>query len=449
MAATAGRYIWASPVIDLLDEQVPAFQKLAPSATCMPIHYEAKLKETVNRAISELGGQFTVHDHAAAFVTHNGFLAADATTLGGWHIRLDETPNAVASGVLNVRESISFFKDLYKLTPIPDRGWSRVSPIRSNRNWTHFQADDLGKHFVDFHAYAQRPEGLVINLHSWDEAQSNKCVEWYSAWTPMSLIGCGSVAMTGAGFFNSVAYRACQVLTPGKINFIRRAASNGIRSGQPQVRVHYFTRGHRGTTTLWDEDEGGYFLVQICKWLAEHVPELGFWSGNDTVCKQLRHRIAGIKTKPKLAGQNKLRDLTSCAFIYSGKSVENDRPLKTVLGMTDDEIIASRETEDIVQFAFRGAIRDPAYDGGYDIYLYNREQAQHLAHELNGYGILNVEIVPVLGAGIMDAMAGKRSNHFRTPEQIAARDERKREGDRRRQAKSRAGKKAKAAAENR
>lgn len=410
MAATQGRYLWASPIIDLIDEQVPKFRNLAPTAACMAIHSQARLRGSVGRNIADLPTQFDAAHHAAAFISHDALLAADVTKFAGWHIRLDETPDAVSTGVLKMRETVGLYRDLYDLTPLAGTGWSRVIPVRADQNWNHLQSDDLGKHIVDFHKHAGRPQGLIINAESWEEARSKKEVEWFSAWSPLELQACATIAVTGAGFFHSVAYKVAQAWFGDKIAFKSRPAKVSPRTGCPHVRIHYFVNGHRGTTDLWSKSEGRRFLVPICDWLASNVPELDYWSGNEIVQILFDHRVPGEMTKAKLAGLNRLREATSCAFIYSNKPTKADQPLKSVFGMSDQEIIAARETEDIIQFAFRGAIRNPDFNGVYDIYLYHHDQAHDLKDALCGYGLHDTEIIPVPGAGIMDAQvigAGK------------------------------------------
>jgi hypothetical protein len=124
----------------------------------------------------------------------------------------------------------------------------------------------------------------------------------------------------------------------------------------------------------------------------------------------LEHRVAGEMVPPKLAGLNALRDHRSCAFIYSSKSVGEDKPLKSVFSLNEDDIVAARETEDIVQFVYRGAIRNPSYDGPYDIYLYNRDQAEAVAAAMTDFGIRNVEVLPIPGSPIMTTAGNTASS---------------------------------------
>jgi hypothetical protein len=113
----------------------------------------------------------------------------------------------------------------------------------------------------------------------------------------------------------------------------------------------------------------------VCDYLGSNVPGLGFWSGNAEVLKLMEWRLPGESVKPKVAGQNRWRDLTTCALIYSSGETEDDRPLVDMFGLTEDQIRRAREDEDILQFVMRGALRKTDFEGVFHAYLYTEEQA--------------------------------------------------------------------------
>jgi hypothetical protein len=67
-----------------------------------------------------------------------------------------------------------------------------------------------------------------------------------------------------------------------------------------------------------------------------------------------------------------------------------------------DIVRRSREDEDLVQFVGRGALRDRSFSGTYEVHLYSKNQAERLGEYLKSNGIMDVTIVPVDAAGIMD-----------------------------------------------
>jgi hypothetical protein len=172
---------------------------------------------------------------------------------------------------------------------------------------------------------------------------------------------------------------------------------------KPKVRVHYFTEAHEGTTTFWKKDRGNRFIRNICDFLVENEPELGYWSANETVKPLLNQRLNGKPIRVKAAGLNKYDDETSCALIYSSKSVPEDKTLRELFEISDAEIVRAREEEDILQFVMRGAIRRGDFGGYYDIYLYSKRQAQLVVDRLTASGLGDpIELVPEPDAGIMN-----------------------------------------------
>jgi hypothetical protein len=51
----------------------------------------------------------------------------------------------------------------------------------------------------------------------------------------------------------------------------------------------------------------------------------------------------------------------------------------------------------------RSAIRDPAYDGPYDVYLYEEAQAKRLQAHLSACGFTKIDVMGVEEVGILDA----------------------------------------------
>jgi hypothetical protein len=210
------------------------------------------------------------------------------------------------------------------------------------------------------------------------------------------------VLIAGASYGTSLGGLVAQRWLPMQLRLKNRQLL-APRTGQPSVKIHYFTSGHEGTTALWNTSPGRAMIVPICDYLAKLNPALGFWSANAEVQNLLEHRVPGGPIKPKVAGLNEYVDKTSCAFIYSAKATMDDAPLKSLFGISDEEIRAAREDEDVLQFAMRGAIRRSDFDKDYDIYVYSLRQAQTLKDQLDASGIGTTTLFPVFEAKIMDA----------------------------------------------
>ena len=114
----------------------------------------------------------------------------------------------------------------------------------------------------------------------------------------------------------------------------------------------------------------------------------------------------------------------SCAFIYSSKALESDKPLIKVFGLSLEEIERAREIEDIIQFVFRGDLRNPDSTDDYYVYLYDRYQAEALAAYLTEHGLGTVELVPVEEAGLLDMSRPGRGRPPSEPDDPRSQEER-------------------------
>jgi hypothetical protein len=222
--------------------------------------------------------------------------------------------------------------------------------------------------------------------------------------------------VAASGFFHSLTCLATRKWHGGEVEFVRREVGGSavVTRRKPEVRILYYTRGHRASTEWWfptDPEkrkdpakarEGKCCLAAVCRHL-EGVPGLGYWSGNEAVVSYFEARVPGEQVRPKVAGSNKYRGLTSCAFIYSSKARPEDAILLDVFGLTREEVERAREREDIWQFAMRGAVRMADFEGLYTVHLYDLWQAEALAAMLREEGIADhIVLEPVIEAGILD-----------------------------------------------
>ena len=435
-----GRYLFAVPSILLLEEQAKRLEDIAPSATVVRIHSRSGVRGAVKRQIADLLDQSG--SHVVGFITHEGLLDADLSQFVGWHARIDEPPHGFHRGHIRIEESLPYFMAKFDLDPVGQGSrWSQLKP-RASISWPKVQSDTLAKDLVDFRKLAARPQGIFVDVASWEET-SHRPVTWFSLWTPLQLRSFESVVVAGAGYLTSLAYCACREIFGDDVGFDTSDMSEP-RSAQPRITVHYFTLGHEGSTVYWNTDEGRSCLVSTCKWFERTATHIGYWSGNEVVRLLFHDRIEGERVSPKVAGLNSLRQHDSCLFLYSSKAQPNDVKLHDLLTMTDEDVRRAREDEDILQFAWRGAIRNPDYDGPYDIYLYSRDQAEQLASTLQTAGFLTVELRGVPEAGIMNVTRpqAKREAARQGTADMSGRLERKRERGRERARKHRAKKKA-------
>lgn len=396
-----GLYLFCLPTIPLIREQADAFRKLSPGVLIIEARSgegggRGKVQRQLDDARTALAAGAVTH--AVVFMTHESMMACDLSGFVDWHIRIDEVPNAVQTGKVSIGtvESRKFFRDSFTLDPVGD-GWAHAKLNNPQGNWKDRAGDPLLNRLSDFFKLAARPQGAFVNVQSWTGVKE---FQWVSLWSPALLEHAASLKIAAAAYLDSLGYKAAKKWWGDEIAE-KKTQIGDPRSGWPNIRVHYFTEGHEGTSKFWGKSQGRKMIKAVCDYLVERVPDIGFWSGNDEVRDLMEWRVGGVLTRPKVAGSNEYRALKSCAFIYSSKPVPGDAALSGPLfRMSEDDILAAREDEDIHQFVMRGIIRHASYGEDYDCYVYSKRQAEALADKLKAIA-QSVEVIAVEEAGIL------------------------------------------------
>ncbi len=397
--AQPGLYLFASPTHELIDEQTAAFKAEERGLKLWPVHSKTggkgKVEERLEHARSEIVREG--HRHAVILTTHDAMMGSDLSLFAGWHARIDEAPAAVQAGSFNISEVRAALKERFALHTKPGHDWASLTLNGNKPSWKRLQGSLAASDLVEFYKQAANPARVFVRTPNWDALDD---IDWFSMWTPLELAGFASVQIAGSSYTRSVGYLGAQALYEDLLEFDEREVPV-VRKGQPSISIHYFTEGHRGSTTFWGKSEGRLQIKHVCDYLAKTLPKASFWSGNTVVQHLMEHRIKGELIAASAAGLNKHRRKQNCAIIFSGKATKADRGMMKVFGLTDEHIERAREDELIRQFAMRGAIRDPTFDDAYDIYVYEKVQAERLKEHFEELHFDTVELIPVTDAGLM------------------------------------------------
>ena len=410
-----GRYIFAALRRNLLEEHAAHLRELgmerSTALVVATIHSDQQARESIGRRISDAINATALDAHVVIGVTHQALLALDPEILYGWHVRIDELPEGgIVSGSVSLGATWPALERQYTLSPSDRPGWSVARPRKDLpplplSTITADAAQDL----IGLHRAIATPSRTVyVDAGNWADASlPRRPVRWWSIWSPADLIGCASLTMTAASYTGSlVSHALCQA---GTLEVeLHEVDATSPRIGSPEVRLHYYCE-HSGSTMYWKTDEGRRCLVKISKHL-EAIAFDGFWTCNESIIPYFVERFPSKWYPPKQAGSNALRHHTACAIIYSAKAQAADEPLLSSLGIDRSDVQAAREDEDNYQFVMRGAIRNGDYDGRYDVYIYDRAQAERLQVRLIEQGFVDVALVPIHEAGIMDVVRPTQVN---------------------------------------
>lgn len=386
----AGRYVFSCPSIELIREQVDWLRRTEPALTVYESHTDSAGRMPVAQKIdhAKCAVDNAGLEHAFLFISHEALMSYDFTGFAGWHMRIDEAPAVLQSGVMDANLTKAFIQGKVKSEErVGDWGYYASAEIIK---WTDVGRDTMAKNALSFLKQANRPSGLFINEKA---LADNDEFVWFSFWSPTYLGAFASVKISASGYFTSLGYKATKHFYGDRCTFTVQNIPS-LRTAQPAIEIFYMTDTHKGSTSFWDTSEGRKCLVEVCDYIGRRSPDLGFWSGNDVVHKLMEHRLRGEYIPPKAMGLNKFREKKSCAFIYSSKNTPNDRAIVEFLDVSQADILADREMEDIRQFIMRGAIRSPDYDGSYLIYLYEKDQADQLQRHLSESGFTQISVAP-------------------------------------------------------
>jgi hypothetical protein len=360
-------------------------------------------------------------EHVILLVTHEGLMTTDFDNLAGWHVKIDEMPLAVVTDKIGGEAGALYLEQVYDLDPVLDTNVSKLKVEEDAPGTCSVLRDGLMPKLVPLDKRARTAQGVYVDVQDWaDLRQRGRKLQWWSAWTPLELRTAESVTVAGAGYQHSILAKVTESRYPGQIEIEEICIPGRPRQPRP-VFIHYFTRGHRGSSTFW-KDKGRDCLLKVCRYL--ETVQIGYWSGNEVVTDYLYGRLRGDMVSPKAEGTNNLMHHTSCAYIYSSKAVPSDAPLIDMLDLSQEDIERAREIEDIIQFVCRGDLRNPNATGDYHIYLYDLYQAQALAEYLTEHGFGMVELVPVEEAGLLDMRRPGRGRPPSQPEDARSSEER-------------------------
>ncbi|WP_312733658.1 DEAD/DEAH box helicase family protein [Brevundimonas sp.] len=397
--ARPGLYLFAAPTHELIDEQANDFRRDARWLKTWPVHSKVggkgKVEERLEHARSEIMREG--HKHAVILTTHDAMMGSDLSLFAGWHARIDEAPAAIQAGSFNVSEMRTALKDRFALHTKPGHEWASLRLRGDKPSWKRLQGTLGAKELVEFYKQAANTARVFVSTPDWDATDD---IEWFSMWTPLELAGFASVQIAGSSYTRSVGYLAAKAIYEDRLEFDEREILVA-RTGQPSICIHYFTEGHRGSTTFWETSDGRLQIKHVCDYLGKTLPKASFWSGNTVVQHLMEHRIKGALIKASAAGLNKHRNRQHCAIIFSGKATKADKGMMAAFGLDKDDIERAREDELIRQFVMRGAIRNPIFDGAYDVYVYEKVQAERLKSHFGELGFDSVELVPLADAGLM------------------------------------------------
>jgi hypothetical protein len=126
--AVPGRYLVACERIDLIEEHSRFLQQEAQRASIgLPdlrhIHGQQRRAGNVARQMGDAATELSTSQHAVVFITHEGLRLGDLGNFAGWHARIDEQPQSVASDSFKAGAAHAYLKQMYDLERLIEGEW--------------------------------------------------------------------------------------------------------------------------------------------------------------------------------------------------------------------------------------------------------------------------------------------------------------------------------------
>lgn len=390
VASTKGKFIIAVDRAQVLEARVARIRDkatlhgteptidfvISPSAAHVPSF--VRTTKSVAAGIAALPCTYRDAEHVIVFVTHEGLKLGDWSDFEGWTVFIDEVPAAWHSDKMQVTASLPSMRKNYKLKPVSEKGvvseWRQVVAKPDAATVMEIHNDTNLRSLVPFHRRVESGLGVFINAKTWSDTKEG--ATWWSLWTPLELEAFDEVFIFGNSFYDSVTYKLWAAASD-RMKFEEIDLGDaGEKWESRKVVVRYFANNHRGRTSLFASHPE--IPKAWLRWVAEHsTAENHFYCVQGDYAKHAQSP-AGLSLTPKTHGMNELRHITTCSILYMAKASRQDVALFREFGISEDEIIRSRELEDILQFLFRTSIRMPADPRDVEIRVYDRAQAEFL-----------------------------------------------------------------------
>ena len=402
----SARYLLAVPTQKLLAEQARgkdglrsrfAAAGLPPTAEVVTIS-SVTHAGSVRRAVAEAADLYRDRQHIVVVCTHAALMTTDLSDYTGWTLLIDEVPDVVACDTWRTGGSLAQFRDNYGLLRQPGKGdWNHVTVRADAPGAALIAADDLVAGLATFHRRALSRSGVYANLTGWEEMESGEEWSWWSVWEASELAAFDRIMLVGNAFSHSVARRLMEE-RPGdgwRVNLCHFDLPWERRKQAPRrVVIRYFTE-HPGSTTFWTGNPDGQRCIQaVSEWIAANAPaDSHMFAANRVVeAALIQARVKGLRLTPCVAGSNDYDDLEHASILFSAKLTPQEEKALALFGIDAQQVRRSREFETILQFVFRGIIRQPDFAGTCYWNVYDGEQARFLKEFVEEHGLAGVEL---------------------------------------------------------
>jgi hypothetical protein len=236
-----------------------------------------------------------------------------------------------------------------------------------------------------------KPNTLVwVKAAGWDGTDAGRTLEFFAIASPHHLSPFRSVTMLGDELTKSVTARVWSQKWDVKFTPLpftpTRTRTMALKD---RATIYYFSDSRDSSLTRFGEADGP--LEAVSGWIAKHAGSDVLWTANG----RTRERITLPENhfeNPKSHGRNDLQHYRAVAFLAAMKGSKFEiGQLKSICGMTAQQLADWREYNVLYQFVLRSNLRDFASADPVTVYVFSRRQAEYLRDRLGGAPIRKID----------------------------------------------------------
>ena len=384
MATTEGRFVYVVDRCDVMEKRRSEVTRIAFENDFSALRtavIRSRQGQSVQREIEWAGERYADEVHCVVIVTHEGMKMSDFSRYRdrGWSIIIDECPSVFDCQSHRTPALAANFEANYALDPVGDTLWSQVRLKSGAISGAHLRDDEALSGFQTFHKRAASAQGVFVSVHDWQQIaeQNGKRWKWWSLWSPAELAPFDHVTLLANQFERSVTLKLFRTFFP-RIEWQPFSIPDRREWLPRRMTIRYFANEHAGSTDWWLKNERGREAIEhVRQYLASTLDDDDLFTCNENLLPVL----TGIRAewrKPRQAGENRFSTFSRATMIYSSKVQPHERTTFAEWEISSDDVIRSREYEDLIQFACRLAVRDPHSTVPIIVTVYSRDQAEAL-----------------------------------------------------------------------
>jgi hypothetical protein len=391
MAREKGRYVYAVAKITDMQQRREEFAKIAGQTgayafTIKEAHSasgDLRVSLQLQKIRAELD-RLPAGKPIIVFVTQQGVMQMDWSRWGDFEVILDEVPEVFATYQIKAKTHANLLRE-YVHVETEDGDCYRLGLTGKGRDLAaSTDIDDYDSVHYGLTLMMARNNAFVwVKRDGWDNPAENGRMEFFAITSPLNLAPFKAVRMLGDELRKSVTAKIWSEKWGVKFSDLGFPKRTRLVATHKRVSILYFAEHRDSSITRFRE--GDIPLAAISEFIQRDAgSEPVLWTANEKLKSSCNLPDVDFAS-PKSHGRNDLQHFGRVAWLAAMKASKFEiGSLRSVCGMTSQELTDWREYNALYQFVMRSILRDFDSAAPVTIYVFSRMQADYLQRRLGG-----------------------------------------------------------------